>query len=106
MRSRVFDLHRKEVVNVRDGTRIGNVGDVEIDTATASVLALVVYGKLRLFGLLGRQEDRIIPWSEIQIIGEDIILVNSPIPLHKPRGRLWAPPEPAQTGLQAKEAEK
>ena len=100
MRSRVFDLHRKEVVNIRDGTRIGNVGDVEIDTATASVLALVIYGKLRLFGLLGRQEDRVIPWTEIQIIGEDIILVDSP-PMQKNKRKSWSTTGPGQPQKEA-----
>jgi YlmC/YmxH family sporulation protein len=100
MRSRVFDLHRKEVVNIRDGTRIGNVGDVEIDTATASVLALVIYGKLRLFGLLGRQEDRVIPWTEIQIIGEDIILVDSP-PMQKNKRKRWSTTGPGQPQKEA-----
>lgn len=76
MHSRVFDLHKKEVINVRDGARLGLVGDVEIETDTAQVLALVVYGRLRLFGLLGREEDQIIPWSCIQVIGEEVVLVN------------------------------
>lgn len=86
MQCRVFDLHRKEVVNIRDGTRLGTVGDLEIDTATAKILSLVLYGRLRLFGLLGREEDRVIPWSEIRIIGEDIILVDTP-PVLKSRGK-------------------
>ena len=85
MQCRVFDLHRKEVVNIRDGTRLGTVGDLEVDTATAKILSLVLYGRLRLFGLLGREEDRVIPWSEIPIIGEDIMLVDTPPVLKKPR---------------------
>ena len=39
------------------------------------VLSLIVYGRLRFFGLLGREEDRVIPWEDIEIIGEDTILV-------------------------------
>lgn len=81
MHSRVYDLHRKEVINVRDGTRLGNVGDVEIDTDTASVLALVIYGRLRFFGLFGREDDKIVPWSDIRLIGQDIILVDTSSPL-------------------------
>ena len=76
MRSRMYEMRRKEVINIRDGTRLGNVCDIEIDTVTASVLSLVIYGKLRFFGLFGREDDRVIPWSDIRIIGEDIVLVD------------------------------
>ncbi|MDD3229516.1 MAG: YlmC/YmxH family sporulation protein [Oscillospiraceae bacterium] len=81
MRSRMYEMRRKEVINIRDGTRLGNVCDIEIDTVTASVLSLVIYGKLRFFGLFGREDDRVIPWSDIRIIGEDIVLVDTPVPI-------------------------
>lgn len=42
----------------------------------ARLTALVVYGRPRLFGLLGREEDIVIRWPDIQVIGEDTILVN------------------------------
>ena len=50
--------------------------DVEIDTHTAVLTAVVVYGRLRLFGLLGREEDFVIPWQDIVLIGDDAVLVN------------------------------
>ena len=37
---------------------------------------MVVPGRRRLFGLLGREEDRYIPWSSVRRFGEDIILVE------------------------------
>ena len=52
------------------------VCDVEIDTHTAVLTAVVVYGRLRLFGLLGREEDFVIPWQDIVLIGDDAVLVN------------------------------
>ena len=42
----------------------------------ARLTSIVVYGRLRLFGLLGREEDIVIRWPDIQVIGEDTILVN------------------------------
>lgn len=69
------ELRCKEVVNVKDGSRLGRVDDIELDTGTMQVLSLIVYGRLRFFGLLGREEDRVIPWEDIEIIGEDTILV-------------------------------
>ena len=58
-------LRDKEVINVKDGGRIGFVCDVEVDTQEARLTAVVVYGKLRLFGLLGREADFVIPWGDI-----------------------------------------
>ena len=77
MTVKLCDLQRKELVNVKDGTKIGYVDDAIIDIDTASVKSLVVYGRLKLFGLLGRQPHIIIPWCDIQIIGEDTILVTA-----------------------------
>lgn len=74
-------MRQKEVINVRDGTRLGTVCDLEIDTQSARVSALVIYGKLRWFGLLGREDDIVIRWQDIQVIGDETILVqyNSPV---------------------------
>jgi sporulation protein, YlmC/YmxH family len=76
MEFRIGELCRKEVIDVMDGSRYGYVGDAEIDLETGQVRALVVPGRLRLLGLLGREEDHIFPWAAIKRLGEDIILVE------------------------------
>ena len=76
MTCRVAELRRKEVISVKDGTRVGAVCDAEIDVESARLTSIVVYGRPRLFGLLGREEDIVIRWPDIQVIGEDTILVN------------------------------
>lgn len=73
---RVEDLSRKEVINLMDGSRLGTVDDVEFDECDGRISALVVYGRARFFGLFGRGEDIVIPWCDIQKIGEDIILIH------------------------------
>ena len=82
MNCRMGKLRNKEVINVKDGARIGFVSDVELDTHTAALTAVVVYGRLRLFGLLGREPDFVIPWKDISLIGDDTMLVN----YQKPEG--------------------
>ena len=76
MECRVSELRYKEIINVSDGSRYGWVGDVEVDLDSGQVRALVVPGRLRLFGLLGREEDRIFPWESVRRFGADIILVE------------------------------
>jgi len=73
---RITDLRYKEVVNVRDGACLGCVSDLEVDTVTARVCSLIIYGRYRLLGLFMREEDIIIRWGDIEVIGEDAILVN------------------------------
>ncbi len=76
MSCRLVELRHKEVINACDGTRIGYVDDLEIDTKCARVVSLVVFGRPRFFGIFGRSEDYIIPWDNINLIGEDTILVD------------------------------
>lgn len=76
MNCRIVDMRNKDVVNIKDGTRLGFVSDVEVDTATAKLVSIIIYGRLKCFGLLGREDDCIIDWCDIEVIGEDTILVN------------------------------
>ena len=69
-------MRNKEVVNVKDGTKLGFIDDVEFDTVTAELTALVIFGKARFFGLFGREEDIVITWQDIEVIGEDTVLVS------------------------------
>ncbi len=69
-------IRNKEVVNLRTGLKIGFVDDIELDSATGKIVSLIVYGKTRAFGLMGRDEDIVIKCSDIELIGEDIILVD------------------------------
>ncbi|MGI6261527.1 MAG: YlmC/YmxH family sporulation protein [Acutalibacteraceae bacterium] len=77
---RLADLRNKEVINIKDGMRLGCVCDAELDTCTAKLLSIIVYGRPRFFGILGREEDIIIKWCDIEVIGEDTILVSCCLP--------------------------
>ena len=70
------ELKCREVINICDGCRIGFVSDLELDCTGGNVIALIVPGKARFFGLFGREEDYIIPWGCIRRMGGDIILVE------------------------------
>lgn len=70
------DLRNKEVINIKNGAKLGYVDDVEINTKEATVLALIVFGRPRFFGLFGRDDDIVIKCEDINLIGEDTILVS------------------------------
>ena len=82
------DIRNKEIINIKSGVKMGYADDIEFDTATAKICRLVIFGKAKLFGLLGREDDVTICWSDIEIIGEDAILVSCDTPIHikKPCG--------------------
>ena len=72
----VSDLKNKEVVNIETGEKLGYVDDVEIDTDSGKAVALIVYGRERGFGFLGKDEDIIINFKDIYMIGKDTVLVS------------------------------
>lgn len=76
MDSRITNLRDKEIIDIRSGCRYGYVGDLEIDLETGRVRALVIPGRLRLFGLLGREKEKVFKWESVRRFGEDIILVE------------------------------
>lgn len=86
---RVTELHCKEVICVTTGARLGFVSDLEIRVPEGEVTAIIVPGPCRFFGVLGRNDDFVIPWNCIKRIGPDIILVDiKPDECRRPRPKL------------------
>lgn len=77
MLCRFSEFRYKEVINVRTGSRLGYVCDAQFQSPEGRISALVVPGRAKYFGLLGREDDYILPWECISRVGEDIILVES-----------------------------
>ena len=73
---RVTDLRHKEVINSTNGCRIGFVDDVEVDTESARVVAVIIYARQRILWPLFRRDDIVIKWENITLIGEDTILIS------------------------------
>ncbi len=70
------DLREKEVINVRDGTRIGFISDLEVNLDKGIIEAIVLPGPGRILGLFGKNQDYVIKWQNIVRIGSDVILVD------------------------------
>ena len=71
------DLRYKEVIDVHSGFRLGYVCDAEFDDGEGRIVSLITPGKAKFFGLLGREDDYVLPWNCIVRIGSDIILVEA-----------------------------
>ena len=88
MSVRLTQLQCKEVICVSTGARLGFISDVQVELPEGRVSAVVVPGPGRFFGLVGRSEDYVIPWSCICRVGPDIVLVDiKPNDCRIPRAR-------------------
>ena len=74
---KIDELKNKQVVCVDSGCVLGYVSDVELDVKTGNLVSIIIYGKSRLFGFLGREEDIVISWQDIKVIGNETILVTA-----------------------------
>lgn len=77
MSCRIDELKNKQVVCVKNGCVLGYISDVTINTESGKLEEIVIFGRPRLFGLLGHDEDILIPWSDIEVIGRETILINT-----------------------------
>lgn len=73
---RLEDLRRKEVIDITTGERLGYIDDAEMNLEKSAVQSLVIYGRERFFGFLGREDDVVIPCSEIKVVGNDVVLIK------------------------------
>ncbi|GCF74636.1 YlmC/YmxH family sporulation protein [Bacillus cereus] len=73
---RISEFQMKDVVNISDGKRLGNIGDIDFDIDTGKIRAVIISKQTRMLGLFGKEVEFVIPWEKIMKIGEDVILVR------------------------------
>lgn len=71
-----LDFRHKEVINIKNGKRLGHVQDVTADLKTGTITSIIVPGNSKFFSIFASSDDIIIPWENITCIGDDIILVD------------------------------
>ena len=81
MLCRIDELKNKQVVCVKNGCVLGFVSDIEMDTLNGKLTSIIIFGRWKMLGLFGKEDDLIIPWEDICVIGEETILVNTEPPV-------------------------
>lgn len=76
MQDKGLDFKHKEVVNVKDGKRLGYVQDVCADLDTGKITSIIVPGSNKIINFFSSNNEIVIPWQNIQCIGDDLILVD------------------------------
>ncbi len=74
---RMYDIRRKEVINIRDGMRLGFVSDIILDEQTGRIKSLIVPAPTKLLGIFGGGREYKIGWNDIKVMGEDFLLIEA-----------------------------
>lgn len=75
------DLSSKDVIQLKTGENLGRIDDVVFDEHGARLQSVILRGRAHCFGLLGSDEDLILPWESVKTIGTDVIMVDvEPLP--------------------------
>ncbi len=72
---RLSDLQNKDVINLVDGKKVGNIIDVSID-GDGKMSELIVEKSKFFVSMFSSNGEIGIKWSQIEKIGEDVILVK------------------------------
>jgi len=73
---KISDFQTKDVINIIDGKKLGQVSDVELDMKQGRIESIVVPNYSKFMGLFGGGSELIIPWRNIVKIGADVVLVK------------------------------
>ena len=76
---RISDLRLLDVVNVKDGRRLGPIKDLDLDLERGVVKGIIVQGPSRSRGFFGsgKSDDFVLSWDRVKKIGVDVILVDA-----------------------------
>ncbi|MEG1311283.1 MAG: YlmC/YmxH family sporulation protein [Romboutsia sp.] len=73
---RVSDIMEKEIINVKNGKRMGFITDIDMDINEGKIMSFTITGDGGR-GLFSRgYEGEVIFWNDILKIGCDTIIVN------------------------------
>lgn len=73
---RISDIMDKEVINVKNGKRMGYIADIDMDINEGKIISFTIIGDggMNLFSRGG--ESEVVFWNDILKIGCDTIIVN------------------------------
>ncbi|GAV23097.1 YlmC/YmxH family sporulation protein [Carboxydothermus pertinax] len=75
---RLEELTGKEIINVKNGSRLGVVDgvDFQVIPETGEIVSIIMPGGGRFFSFFKESLPREIPWQAVKLIGSQVILVE------------------------------
>lgn len=74
-RMTLSQLRDKDVINLCNATRLGCIEEIEFDSCSGNICSLILCRNGGFWGW-GKNNSLILPWSRIECIGDDAVLVK------------------------------
>ena len=72
---RLSEIQNKDVINLNTGMKIGNIIDIKINSESGKIESLILERK-KFSSIFNSNDEIEIYWTQINKIGEDVILVE------------------------------
>ena len=73
---KLSELQRKDIINIKDGKKIGKIVDVEFDIKSGYMVHFVIEKYNFVRSLFSTTDDLTIKFTQIKKLGEDVILID------------------------------
>ncbi|MDQ0206436.1 YlmC/YmxH family sporulation protein [Alkalicoccobacillus murimartini] len=73
---KISDLQAKDIVNLETGKRLGHLTDLDLNLDSGQIESIIISSTGKVMSLFGKDEEVVIPWTNIIKIGSDVILVK------------------------------
>ena len=73
---KLSELQRKDIINIKDGKKIGKIIDVEFDQTNGYMIKFIIEKAHFIKNLFSQTEEFSIKFTQIKKMGEDVILID------------------------------
>lgn len=73
---KLSELQRKDIINIKDGKKVGKIIDVEFDPSSGYLVHFVIERVHFMRNLFTNTEELTINFTQIKKLGEDVILID------------------------------
>ena len=73
---KLSELQRKDIINLKDGKRVGKIVDVEFDINSGYMIHFVIEKANFVRNLFSTTDELNIKFTQIKKLGEDVILID------------------------------
>lgn len=73
---KLSELQKKDIVNIKDGKKIGKIIDVYFDESSGYMIKFVIEKTHFVRNIFSSTDEIVIKFSQIKKMGEDVILID------------------------------
>ena len=73
---KLSELQKKDIVNIKDGTKLGKIIDVYFDESSGYMIKFVIEKTHFVRNIFSNTDEIVIKFSQIKKMGEDVILID------------------------------